>query len=297
MSTIMKSLVEKPPSGEVRLRFSGVPFGTYESLIRATPERTAIRMAYDGKDLEIMVTGPVHDDYGWFLDRFINVVARAVGIRRRALGKTTWIRPEIERGIEADQCYVFDPAKLATVGELLARKENDVTGYPNPDLAVEVDISRPQADRPAIYAALHVPELWTFNGEVVTIQHLGTDGEYIDAGKSNWIPVTASDATRWLVAEDTDDPDAWEDRLRAWADLLPRAAGGAHDVPSSRRPALRQPFQPFRFVFADNIEVCVRHAEQVKHKPGDRIVVVTYSSGGESIIDLDHVALIEVDKP
>jgi intein/homing endonuclease len=60
---------------------------------------------------------------------------------------------------------------------------------------------------------------------------------------------------------------------------------------------LRQPFQPFRFVFADNTEVSVRRADQVKHKPGDRIVVVSYySSGGESIIDLDHVALIEVEK-
>ena len=61
---------------------------------------------------------------------------------------------------------------------------------------------------------------------------------------------------------------------------------------------LRQPFQPFRFMFADNIEVCVRKPEQVKHKPGDRIVVVIAERGGhESIIDLDHVALIEVDKP
>jgi hypothetical protein len=57
---------------------------------------------------------------------------------------------------------------------------------------------------------------------------------------------------------------------------------------------LRQPFQPFRFVFADNTEVCVHKPEQVKHKPGDRIVVVTGTAGRESIIDLDHVALIEV---
>ena len=57
---------------------------------------------------------------------------------------------------------------------------------------------------------------------------------------------------------------------------------------------LRQPFQPFRFVLGDNTEVVVLRADQVKHKPGDRIVVVSYSSGGESIIDLDHVALIEV---
>jgi hypothetical protein len=57
---------------------------------------------------------------------------------------------------------------------------------------------------------------------------------------------------------------------------------------------LRQPFSPFRFVLGDNIEVVVRRAEQVKHKPGDRIVVVTGTAGRESIIDLDHVALIEV---
>jgi len=57
---------------------------------------------------------------------------------------------------------------------------------------------------------------------------------------------------------------------------------------------LRQPFQPFRFVFADNTEVWVRRAEQVRHKPGDRIAVVVGRGGHESIIDLDHVALIEV---
>ena len=141
-------------------------------------------MAYDGKDLEIMVKGPVHDHYGRLLDRLITAVAVVLGIRRQALGETTWIRPEIERGLEADQCYVFDVGKLAVVGELLYRNENDIAGYPNPDLAVEVDISRPQADRPAIYAALQVPELWTFDGEIVTIQHLGTDG-------ATWIPVGA----------------------------------------------------------------------------------------------------------
>ena len=51
---------------------------------------------------------------------------------------------------------------MKVVVELLARNENEVAAYPNPDLAVEVDISRPQADRPAIYAALQVPEVWTF---------------------------------------------------------------------------------------------------------------------------------------
>jgi hypothetical protein len=52
--------------------------------------------------------------------------------------------------------------------------------------------------------------------------------------------------------------------------------------------------QPFRFVLGGNTDVYVQRADQVKHKPGDRIVVVTGTAGRESIIDLDHVALIEV---
>ncbi|MGA2701479.1 MAG: Uma2 family endonuclease [Isosphaeraceae bacterium] len=226
------NIATKAPVSETRIGFTGVGFDVYERLIRATPARTAVRMAYDGKDLEIMVKGPVHDHYGRLLDRLITAVAVVLGIRRQALGETTWIRPEIERGLEADQCYVFDAGKLAVVDELLCRNENDVAGYPNPDLAVEVDISRPQTDRPAIYAALEVPELWTFDSERVTIAQLsgGTplagSGHYVDTGRSRWIPVTASDATRWLVSEDSRDMDAWEERVRAWAELLPRAEGG-----------------------------------------------------------------------
>ena len=220
------SLATKAPVRETRIGFAGVGFDVYERLIRATPARTAVRMAYDGKDLEIMVKGPVHDHYGRLLDRFITAIATTMGIAHRGLGETTWIRPEIERGLEADQCYVFDPAKLALVQELLARKENDIAGYPNPDLAVEVDISRPQADRPGIYAALQVPELWTFDGEIMSIAQL-SGGHYIDTGRSRWLPIAAQDVTRWLVEEDTGDTIAWEARVRAWTEMLPRAEGGA----------------------------------------------------------------------
>jgi len=112
------------------------------------------------------------------------------------------------------------------VKELLARKENDIAGYPNPDLAVEVDISRPQADRPGIYAALQVPELWTFDGEIMSIAQL-SGGHYIATGRSRWLPISAHDVTRWLVEEDTGDTIAWEARVRAWVEMLPRAEGGA----------------------------------------------------------------------
>ena len=146
-----------PRPEETRIRVRDVSFHVYETLVNGLPERTAIRVAYDGRDMEIMVKGPIHNDYAWLLDRFVTVVAAALELPFQPLGETTWIRPEIERGLEADQCYIFDAAKLALVRQLLDRKENNIKGYPNPDLAVEVDISRPQADRPGIYAALEFP--------------------------------------------------------------------------------------------------------------------------------------------
>jgi Uma2 family endonuclease len=202
---------------EPRIGVPGVSFQVYETLVRGLPERTAIRVAYDGRSMEIMVKGPIHNDYARIFDRFITVVAEVLAISFEPLGETTWIRPEVERGLEADQCYIFDPAKLALVRDLLARRDNNIAGYPNPDLAVEVDLSTPQADRPSIYAALKVPELWVFDGETVNIQHLSVDGNYFDAGQSRFLPVYAEEATRWVVEEEVRPKRAWEERLRAWA--------------------------------------------------------------------------------
>ena len=92
------SIAADSPATETRIRFTGVGFDVYEALIRATPPRTAVRMAYDGKDLEIMVKGPVRHNYGRLLDRFITAIAAVLSIPHRGLGETTWIRPKIERG-------------------------------------------------------------------------------------------------------------------------------------------------------------------------------------------------------
>ena len=59
---------------------------------------------------------------------------------------------------------------------------------------------------------------------------------------------------------------------------------------------LRQPFQPFAFVLGLHVEIRVSHPSEVTHKPGDRIVVVIDGNLRESIIDLDRVALITVER-
>ena len=153
VSTAMPSAT----GAEIRIRIPGMSFQAYETWVESLPERSPVRMAFDGRSLEIMVKGPVHEDFRGLLGRFVEEVTGELRIRMVGLGETTWKRPGVERGLEADQCYFFSIAKIDAVNEALARKSNDVSDYPDPDLAIEVDISPSEVDRPAIYAALRIP--------------------------------------------------------------------------------------------------------------------------------------------
>ena len=99
----------------------------------------------------------------------------------------------------------------------LSRRSNNVLDYPNPDLAIEVDISVPQADRAGIYAALGVTELWIFDGESLTIERLDEHGRYQPVERSGFLPLRADKVPRWLLDEDLSDYEAWTRRVREWA--------------------------------------------------------------------------------
>lgn len=60
--------------------------------------------------------------------------------------------------------------KIALVNAARMRRSLDVADYPNPDLAVEIDIAPPLVDREAIYRSLKVGEIWSFDGGDVRIQ-------------------------------------------------------------------------------------------------------------------------------
>jgi Uma2 family endonuclease len=209
---------------EQRIAIRDIPWDLYDRLSDAIGEGQNVHLAYDGKDLEIMTVGPTHEDAKEFLGRFVNAVAFEVRIRCRGLGQTTWKRPDVGRGVEADLCYFFDPEKLAIIADARARRSNIVADYPNPDLAIEIDISPSQIDRPGIYRALKVPEVWRFNGESLVIEQLGQDGTYIPTDSSRFLPVRADEVLRWIRDEDLSDEIDWELRLREWArtELAPR---------------------------------------------------------------------------
>jgi Uma2 family endonuclease len=207
-----------------RVVIRGVDWDFYEQLVDSIPEHEHIHVDYDGKDVEIMTIGRPHDRVKKLMGQFVERVAEELEIPYRTGGSTTWKRPEVARGLESDESYSFQAEKRAMITAAEARKSDDLADYPNPDLAVEVDISRSEIDRPGIYAALRVAEVWRFDDERVYIDRLGEDGQYHEAPESQFLPLTAEEIRRWVVEEDTSDESAWARRLRAWsrAELVPR---------------------------------------------------------------------------
>lgn len=212
-----------------RVVIRDVDWSFYEQLIDSIPPGAHIHVDYDGKDIEIMSpTSPVHDDRKVLLRQVAEAVAQVLRIPYKGLGQTTWNRKELARGLESDECYFFEPEKLAAVAKAKARKSMNIADYPNPDLSIEVDISPPKVDRAGIYAALRVAELWRFDGETeqVIIERLGDDGAYHPVEDSGFLPIRAEEVRRWVVDENSDDEAAWAERLREWiaAELAPRQA-------------------------------------------------------------------------
>jgi len=211
-------------SGEQRITLRGISWDLYDRLSDAIGEHQHVRLTYDGKDLEIMTTGYRHEGLKGLIGRLVNAVAFELDINYTDGGQTTWKRPEIERGLEADECYFFEPDKIVVIAKSFARKSNDVADYPNPDLAIEIELSRSEVDRPGIYAALRVIEVWRFVGETVVFEQLQEDGSYSPVKMSRFLPIRPDEVTRWITDDEVVNKTAWERRLRAWirAELMPR---------------------------------------------------------------------------
>lgn len=86
---------------------------------------------------------------------------------------TTYNREDLDKGIEADDCYYLEHEPLVR-----DKDEIDLEVDPPPDLAVEVQVSRSALDRMGIYAAMKVPEVWRFDGDRIHVHVLGPDGLY-----------------------------------------------------------------------------------------------------------------------
>jgi Uma2 family endonuclease len=227
MSTVARPSPQAPArrrfEAERRLVVRGVRWEDYLTLVDSLHERSPLRVAFDGKDLEIMTKGRDHERFSSHSHHLIVAVAQAQDLGVEPFGETTWRKPGIKRGLEADQWYFFDAAKRERIARIERIEKSkglrgrDLKGFPSPDLAVEIDISPSEVDRPAIYAALQVVEVWRFDGFQAVIERLTPEGRYEAVERSGWLGITPAEIVRWLVEEDTSDFIPWLNRLTRWA--------------------------------------------------------------------------------
>jgi Uma2 family endonuclease len=196
---------------EWRILLNNVSWETYERLL-AEIENPGTRLTFDSGTLEIM--SPIsqrHERLKSLLSCLIDVLTVELEIPRRTLGSTTWKRRDLEKGIEADQCYY-----LTTEPIIRKKKEIDLSIDPPPDLAIEIENTVSAIDKLIIYALLRVTEVWRFDGEVLQILALQDNREYVSQDHSRFFPKAATDMmVQFIEGPGADEEEtAWIKRFR-----------------------------------------------------------------------------------
>ncbi len=194
-----------------RVVLCGVSWATYQALIRDLESEPAKRLTYDQGTLEIMTPLPPHEEFKRRMGRLVEVMTEETETEIRSLGSTTWRRADLQKGLEADECYYIQH-EAAVRG----KTEIDLAIDPPPDLAIEVDNTSSSMNRLEIYAALGVPEVWRYDGETLTIYGL-VEGEYAAQEASAVLPLLQQgDILRFLQVGQTMGETSWVQEFRRW---------------------------------------------------------------------------------
>lgn len=201
------TLIQSPD----RVLLQNISWQTYQSLLKDFEQQPGMRLTYDRGLLEISKPLAPYETYQKLLGRFIEAFTEELEIEIRSLGSLTCDREDLARGLEPDQCYYIQNEVVVH-----NRERIDLTQDPPPDLAIEVDITSSSIDQLAIYAALGVPEVWRYDGQMLTMYHLEA-GVYESRDRSLSPPqLTASEVVRFLVLSQTMGETSLVRQFRQW---------------------------------------------------------------------------------
>lgn len=162
-------LVKQPvpqPMGERRVVLRSLTWEGYQSIAKLlSPDRNT-RLTYSQGVLEITMPLQIHEFSAWLIGRFIYILVSELSLNLKTMGSTTLDREVLDRSAEPDAAYYIKNQHL--VAGLTINLDRD----PPPDIVVEVDITHTDIDKLRLYAAMGVPELWRYNGEVWRIYQL-----------------------------------------------------------------------------------------------------------------------------
>jgi Uma2 family endonuclease len=149
----------------------GLSWSDYQRMLELRGERPVPRFAYLEGDLEIMTPSQPHESLKSRIGQLVEVWCLEKGIEFSAYGSWTLEKKEAERGVEADECYVFGIEPEA----------------PRPDLAIEVVWTSGGLRKLDIYSKLGVREVWFWRKGRISVHVLSGD-QYLEAATSSALP-------------------------------------------------------------------------------------------------------------
>ncbi|MBW3540097.1 MAG: Uma2 family endonuclease [Planctomycetes bacterium] len=208
---------------EQRFLLTNVSWEFYERLLEELGDRH-IRVTFDRGNLELMSPSYRHERGGSVLGFLVQVAFEELDIRFISGGSTTFKRKLLKRGLEGDDCFWVE-----NVDRILGKDDIDLDIDPPPDISIEIDITRSSLDRMSIYAALRVPQVWRFDGEMLEVHCLRDDGSYELCDRSPTFPFLPLEKVAEFLIHSFDVDDLTLRReFRAWLrhEVLPAAGTG-----------------------------------------------------------------------
>jgi Uma2 family endonuclease len=204
-----------PPS----VVFNNVSWSLYQKLLKAVGEQN-LRLTYDEGVLEIMSPLAERESAKKLIGRFIESMTLELNIPMCSLGSTTFKRKSLLKGREPDECYYIEHER-----DVRGKKRLDLQRDPPPDLALEVDLSYRTVDKRRIYAAMRVPEIWSYDTGKLEFLHFRR-GKYEARQTSLSFPfLSPTDIVRFLNKRD----ESFDETsiVRFWSDWV-RKSLSAH---------------------------------------------------------------------
>src|SRR5947209_5408564 len=130
--SIMATITRVLPAQQ-RVRLHNVSWETYERLTADLADQSSPRLIYDRGVLEIMSPLLEHERANRRFAHLVNVLGRELKINVLDCGSTTFKRPDLKRGFEADTCFYIQREP-----EIREKTKLDAEKDPPPDLVIEI---------------------------------------------------------------------------------------------------------------------------------------------------------------
>jgi Uma2 family endonuclease len=209
----MTAVLEKASDrANSQILLPSIRWETYRAIADDLEAQPNKRLTYDNGLLEIRMPSDLHENYKKLLGRIVESLTEALEIEIRSLGSMTCDREDLARGLEPDQCYY-----IQNEAKVWGKDKINLQIDPPPDLAIEIDITSSSINRFAIYAKLAVPEIWRYDGQMITIHHLIGDRYVLSDRSLALVIVSTVDLQNFLDLKRILKENALIRRVREWA--------------------------------------------------------------------------------